>query len=71
VIADIDGFKAINDARGHQAGDRALRETAAALGTALRRGDELFASAATSSRRSSGSPTGTRRSSSGGACGPP
>jgi diguanylate cyclase (GGDEF)-like protein len=42
VIADIDGFKAINDARGHQAGDRALRETAAALGTALRRGDELF-----------------------------
>jgi diguanylate cyclase (GGDEF)-like protein len=42
VIADIDGFKAINDTRGHQAGDRALRETAAALGTALRRGDELF-----------------------------
>ena len=42
LIADIDGFKAINDSRGHQAGDRALRETAAALGTALRRGDELF-----------------------------
>jgi diguanylate cyclase (GGDEF)-like protein len=42
LIADIDGFKAINDTRGHQAGDRALRETAAALGSALRRGDELF-----------------------------
>jgi len=42
LMADIDGFKVINDTRGHQAGDRALRETAAALGTALRRGDELF-----------------------------
>jgi diguanylate cyclase (GGDEF)-like protein len=42
LIADVDGFKAINDARGHQAGDRVLRETAAALSGALRRGDELF-----------------------------
>lgn len=42
LIADVDGFKAINDARGHQAGDRALRETAALLAGALRRGDELF-----------------------------
>jgi diguanylate cyclase (GGDEF)-like protein len=42
LMADIDGFKAINDTRGHQAGDRILRETAAALSGALRRGDELF-----------------------------
>jgi diguanylate cyclase (GGDEF)-like protein len=42
LLADIDGFKAINDTRGHQAGDRTLRETAAALSSALRRGDELF-----------------------------
>jgi diguanylate cyclase (GGDEF)-like protein len=42
LLADVDGFKAINDSRGHQAGDRVLRETAAALSQALRRGDELF-----------------------------
>jgi diguanylate cyclase (GGDEF)-like protein len=42
LLADVDGFKAINDSRGHQAGDRVLRETAAALSEALRRGDELF-----------------------------
>jgi diguanylate cyclase (GGDEF)-like protein len=42
LLADVDGFKAINDSRGHQAGDRVLREISAALGDALRRGDELF-----------------------------
>jgi len=42
LMADVDGFKAINDTSGHQAGDRVLRETAAALSGALRRGDELF-----------------------------
>lgn len=42
LVCDVDGFKAINDARGHLAGDRVLRETAAALSGALRRGDELF-----------------------------
>ena len=42
LMIDIDGFKAINDAQGHQAGDRVLRDTATALGSALRKGDELF-----------------------------
>jgi diguanylate cyclase (GGDEF)-like protein len=42
LMADVDGFKAINDTRGHQTGDRVLRETASALSGALRRGDELF-----------------------------
>jgi diguanylate cyclase (GGDEF)-like protein len=42
LVADLDGFKDINDTRGHQAGDRVLRETSAALADQLRRGDELF-----------------------------
>jgi diguanylate cyclase (GGDEF)-like protein len=36
VILDLDGFKAINDEHGHQAGDRALRHVAGALRGALR-----------------------------------
>jgi diguanylate cyclase (GGDEF)-like protein len=42
LIADVDGFKSINDSRGHLAGDRVLREIAGALSAGLRRGDELF-----------------------------
>jgi diguanylate cyclase (GGDEF)-like protein len=42
LMIDVDGFKAINDNRGHQAGDRVLVEVSAALSSALRRGDELF-----------------------------
>jgi diguanylate cyclase (GGDEF)-like protein len=42
LLCDVDGFKAINDTRGHLAGDRVLREIAAALSGGLRRGDELF-----------------------------
>jgi diguanylate cyclase (GGDEF)-like protein len=42
VLADVDGFKAINDTKGHQTGDRVLREIASALSAALRRGDALF-----------------------------
>ena len=42
LLVDLDGFKEVNDSRGHQAGDRVLRVTAAALSSTLRRGDELF-----------------------------
>ena len=39
IIADIDGFKTINDTRGHDGGDHALREVAAVLRGALRGND--------------------------------
>jgi len=39
LLADLDQFKAINDTRGHQAGDRALRETADLLRAAVRAED--------------------------------
>lgn len=39
VLVDLDGFKKVNDAQGHQAGDRLLKETAAAWSGALRSGD--------------------------------
>jgi diguanylate cyclase (GGDEF)-like protein len=42
ILVDVDGFKRLNDIFGHQHGDRVLREIAAALGGALRRGDTLF-----------------------------
>jgi diguanylate cyclase (GGDEF)-like protein len=42
LLADVDGFKAINDTKGHQTGDRVLREIASALSAGLRRGDDLF-----------------------------
>ncbi len=39
VLLDVDGLKQVNDTGGHQAGDRLLKEAAAAWSAALRAGD--------------------------------
>ena len=41
VYLDLDGFKAVNDQQGHEAGDRLLVELAARLRQVLREGDTL------------------------------
>ena len=48
-LVDLDGFKAVNDAGGHAAGDAALQAIAAALGSAVRRPTPSPVSVATSS----------------------
>jgi diguanylate cyclase (GGDEF)-like protein len=42
LVADVDGFKQLNDTYGHQHGDRVLCAVADALSGALRQGDALF-----------------------------
>jgi diguanylate cyclase (GGDEF)-like protein len=42
VLADLDGFKELNDRYGHAAGDEALQEFAAVLSSALRKPDDAF-----------------------------
>lgn len=40
-VVDLDGFKAINDNHGHQAGDQFLQQVSARIGLALRKADML------------------------------
>ncbi len=42
IVADLDSFKAINDAYGLPAGDRCLREVARAIDDAVRQPDSSF-----------------------------
>ena len=43
LMVDIDGFKAFNDALGHQAGDKCLREVAQVISESVRRAGDTVA----------------------------
>ena len=43
LMADIDGFKAYNDALGHQAGDDSLKKVAAVINDSVRRAGDVVA----------------------------
>jgi diguanylate cyclase (GGDEF)-like protein len=42
VLADIEGFKSVNDTHGHLEGDRCLRKVAGVLAGAVRPSDQCF-----------------------------
>ncbi len=42
MLCDLDGFKRLNDAAGHQAGDDALREVGKVLSSRTRASDRVF-----------------------------
>ncbi len=42
LLCDLDGFKAMNDTQGHQAGDEALRAVAKGIERSVREGDLVF-----------------------------
>ena len=42
LVADLDGFKEVNDRHGHVRGDQVLRDLAAALQVAVRAGERVF-----------------------------